>query len=386
MLYVLFKHLYVVGRPRSVRLLSIRLARQTMAMFRAVAESPHRIMKTEERYSRQALFTPVGEAGQARLGASRVVVIGCGALGAIQAETLARAGVGRLVLVDRDFVEESNLQRQIMFEESDANERLPKAVAAARRVARVNSRVRAEPVVADASFDNIEEIIEGADVVLDGTDNFETRYLINDACIKASTPWIYGAAVGSYGLTMTVVPGETPCLRCVLPDMPDPGSGPTCDTVGVIMPIISIIGSIQSAEAMKLIIGEAGLLHRSLIRIDVWDFQFNRMDLRNFAGRQNCPACGKGEFEFLRGAGRQVTTTLCGRNAVQIARSGPAKVDFAALAERLRPSGEVAFNDFLLRFRVDDYDITVFRDARSIIRGTTDPAIARGLYARYIGA
>lgn len=343
-------------------------------------------MKIEERYSRQALFPPIGHAGQARIDGAKVVIVGCGALGAVQAETLARAGVGRLILVDRDFVEESNLQRQIMFEESDARERLPKSVAAARRIARVNSRVRVEPVVTDVSFENVEELIAGADVVLDGTDNFETRYLINDACIKEGTPWIYGAAVGSYGLTMTIVPNETPCLRCVLPAMPEPGSGPTCDTAGVIMPIISIIGSIQSAEAMKLIVGETDKLHRSLMRIDVWDFQFNRMNLESFPDRRNCPACGRGEFEFLRGVGRQVTTTLCGRNAVQIARSGPAKIDFAALAERLKPSGEVAFNDFLLRFRVEDYDITVFRDARSIIRGTTDPAIARGLYARYIGA
>jgi molybdopterin/thiamine biosynthesis adenylyltransferase len=343
-------------------------------------------MKIEERYSRQVLFSPVGEAGQARLARAKVVIIGCGALGAVQAETLARAGVGRIILVDRDFVEESNLQRQIMFEESDASQRLPKAVAAARRIARVNSRVEVEPIVADVNFENVEELIAGADVVLDGTDNFETRYLINDASIKAGTPWVYGAAVGSYGLTMTIVPGETPCLRCVLPGMPEPGSGPTCDTAGVIMPIISIIGSIQSAEAMKLIVGETDKLHRSLIRIDVWDFQFNRMDLASFADGQDCPACGGREFEFLRGAGRQVTTTLCGRNAVQVGRSGPSSIDFAALAERLRPSGEVAFNDFLLRFRVGDYDITVFRDASSIIRGTTDPAIARGLYARYIGA
>jgi molybdopterin/thiamine biosynthesis adenylyltransferase len=351
-----------------------------------MAESLHKIMKIEERYSRQALFEPIGEAGQARLSGAKVVVIGCGALGAVQAETLARAGVGRLTLIDRDFVEESNLHRQIMFEESDAAQRLPKAVAAARHIARVNSSLRVEPIVTDVSFDNIEELIAGADVVLDGTDNFETRYLINDACVKTGTPWVYGAAVGSYGLTMTIVPNETPCLRCVLPGMPEPGSGPTCDTAGVIMPIISIIGSIQSAEAMKLIVGETDKLHRSLIRIDVWDFQFNRMDLADFPDRQDCPACGRGDFEFLRGASRQVTTTLCGRNAVQIARSGLARIDFAALAERLKPSGEVAFNDFLLRFRVDDYDITVFRDARSIIRGTTDPAIARGLYARYIGA
>jgi molybdopterin-synthase adenylyltransferase len=343
-------------------------------------------MKIEERYSRQMLFAGVGRAGQARLGRSKVVIIGCGALGNVQAETLARAGVGRLILVDRDFVEESNLQRQVMFEESDASERLPKPVAAARRIARVNSDVEVEPVVTDVNYENVEEIIAGADVVLDGTDNFETRYLINDACVKGGLPWIYGAAVGSYGLTMTVVPDETPCLRCVLPVMPDPASGPTCDTAGVIMPIISVIGSIQSAEAMKLLTGQSSKLHRSLMRIDVWDFQFNRMDLASFSDNQDCPACGKRDFEFLRGAGRQVTTTLCGRNAVQIARSGQASIDFARLAERLKPSGDVAFNDFLLRFRVDDYDITVFRDARSIIRGTTDPAIARGLYSRYIGA
>jgi adenylyltransferase/sulfurtransferase len=342
-------------------------------------------MSIKERYSRQVLFEGIGEEGQQRLSGSEIIIIGCGALGAIQAETLARAGVGKLTLVDRDFVEESNLHRQIMFEEADARERLPKAVAAARRIWRINSDIEVEPVVEDVNFENIEEIIAGAQLVLDGTDNFETRFLINDACLKLGIAWIYGAAVGSYGLTMTIVPGETPCLRCILDDMPEPGTGPTCDTAGVIMPVISIIGSIQSAEAMKLLTGHRDLLHRSLLRINVWDFQINRTDLSSFAYGEDCPACGRGEFEFLRGAGRQVTTTLCGRNAVQIARPGARKLDFAQLAERLKSSGEVAFNDFLLRFRVDDYDITVFRDARSIIRGTTDPGVARGLYARYIG-
>lgn len=342
-------------------------------------------MNIEERYSRQILFEEIGERGQARLNDSKAVIIGCGALGAVQAETLARAGAGRIVLVDRDFVEESNLQRQIMFEEGDAEERLPKAVAAAARLARVNSGIKVEPVVADVNFENVEELIAGADVVLDGTDNFETRFLINDACAKAGVPWIYGAAVGSYGLTMTIVPNVTPCLRCVLDIVPEPGSGPTCDTAGVIMPIISIIGSIQAAEAMKLMAGRADRLHRSLIRIDVWDFQMSRINLDGFTGQADCPVCGRGEYEFLRGVGRQVTTTLCGRNAVQIAKSGAANVDFATLADRLKQTGEVAFNDFLLRFRVDDYEITVFRDARSIIRGTSDPAVARSIYARYIG-
>lgn len=339
-----------------------------------------------DRYSRQILFAPIGEEGQARIVASKVVIIGCGALGAVQAETLARAGVGHLVLVDRDFVEESNLQRQIMFEESDALNRLPKAVAAASRIARVNSDVQVEPLVVDVNFENIEEIISGATLVMDGTDNFETRFLINDACIKSGTPWVYGAAVGSYGLTMTIVPGESPCLRCVLEAMPEPASGPTCDTAGVIMPIVTTIASIQSAEALKLILGQSDKLHHSLITIDMWDSEFNKLDLSSFDTRDECPVCGHGTFEFLYGTGRQVTTTLCGRNAVQIARTGRGAIDFPALADRLKSAGEVAFNDFLLRFRVEGYDITVFRDARSIIRGTSDPAVARGLYARYIGA
>jgi molybdopterin-synthase adenylyltransferase len=342
-------------------------------------------MKTDDRYSRQRLFAPIGEAGQIRLASANVVIIGCGALGAMQAETLARAGVGNLTLIDRDFVEESNLQRQIMFEEADARERLPKAVAAARRINRVNSDIRVDAIVTDANFENIEDLIAGADLVIDGTDNFETRYLINDACVKTATPWIYGAAVGSYGLTMTIIPGETPCLRCVLPGLPEPGSGPTCDTAGVILPIIAVIASIQCAEAMKLLTDQREHLHGSLIRIDVWDLQINRLQLSGYGERDDCPACGKRDFEFLKGASRQVATTLCGRNAVQIGRSGTSRVDFAQLAERLKSAGDVAYNDFLLRFRVDGYDITVFRDARSIIRGTEDPAIARGLFARYIG-
>jgi len=340
----------------------------------------------DERYSRQVLFSDMGEGGQQRLAQSRAVIIGCGALGAVQAETIARAGVGHITLVDRDFVEESNLQRQIMFEESDAADRLPKAIAAARRISRVNSLVTVESIIADVTFENIEEIIEGADVVLDGTDNFETRFLINDACLKLGIPWIYGAAVGSYGLTMTITSQGRPCLRCVLDQMPDPGAGPTCDTAGVLMPIVTIIASIQSAEALKLLTGQTEKLHRSLVRVDVWDFQLNRTDLSSLSDNPDCRACGQREFEFLRGASRQVTTTLCGRNAVQIGRQGTARLNFTELARRLEPLGQVAFNDFLLRFRVDDYDITVFPDARSIIRGTTDPALARGLYARYIGA
>jgi adenylyltransferase/sulfurtransferase len=342
-------------------------------------------MKRTERYSRQILFDGIAETGQQRLADSKAVIIGCGALGAIQAETLARAGVGRLVLVDRDFVEESNLQRQILFEEQDALDRLPKSVAAANRIGRVNSDICVEPIVIDVSYDNVEEIISGAGIVMDGTDNFDARFLINDACVKTKTPWVYGAAVGAYGLTMTILPGEGPCLRCVLEAAPQPGAGPTCDTAGVLLPIVSAIGSIQSMEAIKVLTGRTEKLHRSLIRVDLWDSTFDRIRLDTFGDRSSCVTCGRGEFEFLRGTTRQISTTLCGRNAVQIARSGRAAVDLPSLARRLSPLGDVAFNDFLLRFRVDDYDITVFRDARSIIKGTTDQAIARGLYARYIG-
>ena len=341
---------------------------------------------TNDRYSRQILFEGIGSEGQDLLAKSCAAIIGCGALGAVQAETLARAGVGRLLLIDRDFVDDSNLQRQIMFEESDARERLPKAIAAAERIKRVNSGVNVEPIITDVNYENIEELLIGASVVLDGTDNFETRFLINDAAVKLGVPWIYGAAVGSYGLTMTIVPGETPCLRCVLENMPDPGFGPTCDTAGVILPIVAVIGSIQSAEAMKLITRRREKLHASLIRFNVWDFAMNRTQLTASAKNPDCPACGLGRFDYLQGQGRQVATALCGRNAVQIGRSGSTRLDFESLAARLKPLGEVAFNEFLLRFRTGDYDITVFRDARSIIRGTADPGIARGIYAQYIGA
>jgi molybdopterin-synthase adenylyltransferase len=338
-----------------------------------------------ERYSRQILFSGIGREGQDRLAASRVVIIGCGALGAVQAETLARAGVGRLTLIDRDFVEESNLQRQIMFEEADVRQRLPKAVAAAGRIERVNSGIEVEPVVCDVNYENVEDLIRGTDVVLDGTDNFETRFLINDAAIKLGVPWVYGAAVGSYGVTMTVLPGDGPCLRCVMDRMPEPGTSPTCDTSGVLMPVISTIASIQAAEAMKIMTGNHENLHRSIVSIDVWDFQLGRIDLSEFADRSGCPACGNGVFEYLAGGARQATTVLCGRDAVQISGSNGFQLDLRSLAVRLEGLGEVAFNDYLLRFRVDGYDMTFFKDARGIIRGTTDPVIARNLYARYIG-
>lgn len=336
----------------------------------------------ENRYSRQVLFDGIGRDGQERLARSRVCIIGCGALGAIHAETLSRAGVGYLRLVDRDFVESSNLQRQITFEEAD--EGLPKAIAAARRIQRVNSEVEVEPIVKDVNFENVEQIISGVDLVLDGTDNFEARFLINDACAKMNVPWIYGAAVGSEGATMTIIPHQGPCLRCLIPEMPEPGSGPTCDTAGVIMPIVSIIGSIQAAEAIKLLTGQIDKLHCSIIQIDIWDFRLTRIDISG-VDRSGCRACA-GQYDFLSGRGRQRATVLCGRDAVQVMGSERAELDLAKLAERLSRLGQVALNDYLLRFKIEGYEITVFRDARSIIRGTSDPALARNLYARYIGS
>ena len=337
-----------------------------------------------ERYSRQILFDGIGAAGQERLLASSVALIGCGALGTAQAEALARAGIGRLRLIDRDFVEESNLQRQTMFTERDAFERLPKAVACARRIAEINSEIRTEALVQDVNHTNVERLIEGCDLVLDGTDNFATRYLVNDACVKHGINWIYGAAVGSYGVTMTVRPQLTPCLRCVFEEAPPAASAETCDTAGVIMPIISIVAAVQVSEAFKLLTGNVGKLHGSLMQFDVWRNEWRGIILKE--RNSDCGTCAHKRFETLEAEAQEFAAVLCGRNAVQISPIQPARVDFDALAARLRAVGEVKFNDYLLRFRAGDYELTIFQDARSIIRGTDDPVTARSLYARYIGS
>jgi adenylyltransferase/sulfurtransferase len=337
-----------------------------------------------ERYSRQILFEGIGEEGQRRLRASRALVVGCGALGSAQVEMLARAGVGHLRIVDRDFVEESNLQRQTMFTEADARERVPKAVAAARRVAEINSDVGCEFEVADVSRSNVERLIEGCDVVLDGTDNFSTRYLLNDACVKNDVSWIYGAAVGSYGVTMTVRPRVSPCLRCVFPEMPAAASAPTCDTAGVIMPVIAVVAAVQVTEALKLLTGRAESLHGGLMRFDVWRNEWRRVALERRA--PGCPACALGRFESLESEGGGATTVLCGRDAVQVTPERAASVDLDSLAARLRSAGEVKSNPYLVRLRAGEYELTVFKDARAIVRGTDDPALARTLYARYVGA
>ena len=344
-------------------------------------------MKTQntehDRYSRQILFDGIGREGQERLRNSSAVIIGCGALGSAQAEALARAGVGKLRLIDRDFVEFSNLQRQSMFTESDARERLPKVIAAARHLNKINSNLDVEPEIADVNHSNIERLIEGFDVVIDGTDNFATRYLINDACVKHEIDWIYGAAVGSYGVTMTVRPGVTPCLRCVFPEMPSAASAPTCDTAGVIMPIINVVAAMQATEALKLLTGQIEKLHGSLMQFDVWEHEWRRIALTERAA--DCATCVRRQFTTLETENRELAAIMCGRHAVQISPGRPVQIDLDALRKRLQPSGDVNLNEYLLRFRTGDYELTVFQDARSIIRGTDDIATARSLYAKYVG-
>jgi len=336
-----------------------------------------------ERYSRQIPFREIGKEGQQRLLDSRVLLVGAGALGASHAEMLARAGVGTLRIVDRDFVEFTNLQRQTLYKEQDAIDRLPKAVAAKRRIAEINSEITVEEHVADVNNSNIESLIDGCDIVIDGTDNFQVRYLVNDACVKHSTTWIYGAAVSSYGTTMTIIPSETPCLRCVFEEMPDAGSAPTCDTAGVIMPIISSIAAIQVAEAIKLLTGNSEALHRSLMQIDVWQNDWRKIKL---AGpNPDCISCGKRQYEFLDADSREFAAVLCGRDAVQIAPPNPTKIDLKALAEKLTPLGEVRVNEYLLRFSHNSTELTVFTDGRAIIKGTDDVSAARSLYAKYVG-
>ena len=335
-----------------------------------------------ERYSRQILFNGIGKEGQHRLLQSRALIIGCGALGSAHAESLARAGVGKLRIADRDFVEASNLQRQTMFTERDANERIPKAVAAANHIREINSELEVEAEITDVNHSNIEQLVKDCDVVLDGTDNFATRYLINDACVKHKLNWIYGAAVGSYGVTMTVRPHQTPCLRCVFEEAPPAASAPTCDTAGVIMPIISVVAAVQVAEALKLLTGKTEDLHRSLMQFDVWRNEWRKINPG--PPSPDCPTCAHGRFETLEAAAGDFAAVLCGRNAVQISPAQATQLNFEELANRLRVTGEVKFNDYLLRFRTGEFELTVFQDARSIIRGTSEITTARSLYAKYI--
>jgi adenylyltransferase/sulfurtransferase len=308
------------------------------------------------------------------------VIIGCGALGSLQAMALAGAGVGRLSIIDRDYVDASNLQRQFLFEESDAADVLPKAAAAERRLRRMNSSIEIRGIVADLNPSNAEELLAGAAVLLDGTDNFETRFLINDYAVSRGIPWIYGAAVSSYGLTMPVIPGRTACLRCVYPE-PPAGAQPTCDTAGVLNALTAAVASLQVADAIKILSGRSDCIVPRITTVDVWSGVIRQIDQP--ARDPECPTCARREFVHLNGDAR-APVSLCGRNAVQI-HVAPRPLDLAELKTRLAALGEVRANEFALRFVHAPFEMTIFPDGRAIIKGTTDPGIARGLYARYVG-
>jgi len=338
-------------------------------------------LEHDERYSRQILFQGIGAEGQKRLAAARVAVVGCGATGSAFSSLLARAGVGTIRIIDRDYVEPSNLQRQTLFDEADARESLPKAVAAARRIAAFNSQIVVEPEVADLTPESIGFLLEGAELILDGTDNFETRYLVNDYAVKRGIPWIYAAAVGSYGVTLNVIPGKTACLACVFPDSPR-GIVETCETAGVLGSVVNLVASIGAAEALKFLVGATEKIRRTLFSWDVWTNE--QAEIQAGKPRTGCRACGDRDFVHLEGEGRP-HITLCGRNSVQIhERHRP--VDFGEMSERLKPHGTVRHNDFVLKFWREPYEMTLFSDGRAIIKGTTDTGVARSLYARFVGS
>ncbi|MBI4367986.1 MAG: ThiF family adenylyltransferase [Candidatus Omnitrophica bacterium] len=337
------------------------------------------------RYHRQYLFNKIGEAGQRKLVESRITIIGCGALGTILVNTLARAGVGFIRIVDRDFIELNNLQRQVLFDENDIKENLPKAIAADRKIKQINSSIQIESIVSDVNYTNIERWVQDVDLVLDGTDNFETRFLINDACVKAKKPWIYGAVIGSHGLTMTIIPNETPCLRCVFESAPPPELTPTCDTAGIIATASAVIASLEATEAIKLLTGNAKEINRSLYSYDVWTRETKSFKLEGLREATDCPTCKRQAFQFLTGDSAPKTTTLCGRNAVQITRPDRIKLDFKELAGRFEKTGEVKFNPFMFQAKIDGYEFSIFPDGRAIIKGTNDPAQAKTIYSKYIG-
>ncbi|MDP7422160.1 MAG: ThiF family adenylyltransferase [bacterium] len=332
-----------------------------------------------DRYSRQAIV--IGNDGQDKLAAGSVVIIGCGALGSVIATTLVRAGVGKVRIIDRDFIEPHNLQRQVLFTEKDIESRLPKAVAAERHLKKVNSSVDIEGIVADVNYATIEQLVIGADIVMDGLDNFETRLLINDVSQKLGIPWVYGGAIATFGMTMTIIPHSPPCFRCFTPEVAQRGVIDTCDTAGVIGPAPFIIGSLQAAEAMKLLLGSTDS-NRDIISIDVWARSFDRLKI---PGREDCPACN-GTYEFLDGKFGRKTTVLCGQNAVQVSAPGRTGLSFPELAARLGPVGNVDFNKFMFHFTTGPHEMIIFPDGRAIVRNTTDESLARGLYSKYIGS
>jgi adenylyltransferase/sulfurtransferase len=332
------------------------------------------------------MFAPLGEDGQRRLQQSTALVCGCGALGSVIANTLVRAGVGHVRLVDRDFLELNNLQRQVLYDETDVAAGVPKAIAAQRRLQQVNSEVRIEAHVADVDYRNIEALVQGVDVIVDGLDNFETRFLLNDASICFGIPWVYGGCIGAEGQTMTILPGETACLRCLMSESPPPGTTPTCDTAGILGPVVNVIASYEACEAMKILSGRREAVSRSLQVFDLWDNRVRQISLESLRSSQTCPACHQREFPWLAGERGGQSAVLCGRHAVQLSFPSGPTMPLAQLAEKLQAVGEVTSNPFLLRLDVDQYRITVFADGRAIVGGTDDVAEAKTIHARYIGS
>jgi adenylyltransferase/sulfurtransferase len=339
------------------------------------------------RYSRQMLCAHVGVEGQKRLAHASVVLVGCGALGSVLANTLVRAGVGALRIIDRDFIEPNNLQRQMLFDEHDIAQNLPKAEAAVRKLRKINAAVEVEGLVADVHPANAEDLCAHADLVLDGTDNLETRFLLNDLAVKHDLPWVYGACLGTDGLVLPIIPRRTPCLRCLWDEPPAPGTTPTCDTVGVLASTVQIVASLQAVEALKILMGRLDEVSRRLLAIDAWTGRIRTLNVQSAREDGDCPCCKQGRYDFLSGTRAATTTTLCGRDAVQILPpASAARVNFKAIAERLPARANAKFNEFLLRFGAEPHAVTLFTDGRAIIQGTSDPTVARGVYAKYIGA
>jgi molybdopterin/thiamine biosynthesis adenylyltransferase len=347
-------------------------------------QHPEPTRSPAERYARQIRFAPLGVDGQAALGRGRVLVCGCGALGSVIANTLARAGVGFLRIVDRDFLELNNLQRQVIYDEQDVRDNLPKAIAAQRRLQQVNSDIQIEAIVTDVNHTNIHELLNKIDVIADGTDNFETRFLLNDASHEMRIPWVYGGCVGAEGQSLTIIPGQTPCFRCIVTEPPPPGTTPTCDSAGILGSIVNVIASIEAAEVLKLLCGAKEAINPGLTIVDLWTNQFRSVNLDNLRDGTECPTCQKGETPWLDGSRASQTAVLCGRDSVQLSGMGsPVALD--ELQSRLSSFGTVTRNAFLIRACIEDLTITIFHDGRAVIGGTSDPARARTAYARYVG-
>jgi molybdopterin-synthase adenylyltransferase len=336
------------------------------------------------RYSRQMQCPQIGPAGQRRLRQATVTLVGCGALGSVLASTLVRAGIGALRLIDRDFIEVDNLQRQMLFDEQDMIANLPKAEAAARKLVRINSAVEVEGIIADISPANIEHLCGSADLLLDGTDNLETRYLLNDLAVKHDIPWVYAACIATEGLVLGIIPHATPCLRCVWDTPPAPGLIATCDTAGILAATASVVGSLAATEAMKILVGRPGELG-GLLAVDVWAGKLRRVNVQAAHEGADCPCCGQGRYEFLSGERGSSATALCGRDAVQVLPAAETQVNFRSIVNRLPSAARPAYSEYMLKFHVSELRVTLFRDGRAIVQGTTDLAVARGVIAKYVG-